>query len=109
MLAFLLISTLSLQQDTDRKQEPRHAMHIKRKEATPQGAILKKLCVRVVRQQEVAAVPEVRGGGPFESQTGHINGGVHQQEENGHNAGNGVELPREKDQLVESRESGGGG
>lgn len=55
----------------------------------------------------MAAVPEIGRGGPFESQTGHIHGGVHQQEENGHNAGNGVELPREKDQLVKNGESGG--
>lgn len=58
-------------------------------------------------KQEVAAVPEIGRGRPFESQTGHIHGSVHQQEEDGHNAGNGVELPGEKDQLVE--ESGGGG
>lgn len=56
----------------------------------------------------VAAVPEIRRGGPFESQTGQIHGGVHQQEENGHNAGNVVELPREEDQLGKNRESGGG-
>lgn len=57
----------------------------------------------------MAAVPEIGCGGPFESQTGHIHGGVHQQEENGHNAGNGVELPREKDQLVRDGEREGGG
>lgn len=60
-----------------------------------------------VCNQEVAAVPEIRCRGPFKSQTGHIHSGIHKQEENGHNAGNGVELPREKDQLVKNRESGG--
>lgn len=53
-------------------------------------------------QHKVAAVPEIGRRGPFESQAGQIHGGVHQQEENGHNAGDGVELPGEKDQLVET-------
>lgn len=59
-------------------------------------------------QQEVAAVPEIGRGGPFESQTGHVHGGVHQQEENGHNAGNDVELSREKDQLAKKTGKVGG-
>lgn len=57
----------------------------------------------------MAAVPEIRRGGPFESQTGHVHGGVHQQEEDGHNAGNGVELPGEQDQLAKNREGVGRG
>lgn len=79
-------------------------------EETRQGARPRKeaACLCVWRQ-EVAAVPEIGRGGPLESQAGHIHGGVHQQEENGHNAGNGVELPGEKDQLVEHGERGKGG
>lgn len=40
-------------------------------------------------------VPEVGGRRPLKSQAGNVHGGVHQQEENGHNAGDGIELPWE--------------
>lgn len=44
-------------------------------------------------------VPEIRCGGPFQGQASQIHSSIHQQEENGHNAGDGVELPREQHQL----------
>lgn len=53
-----------------------------------------------------AGVPEIGGGGPLQGQAGHVHGGVHQQEEDGHDAGDGVELPGEEDQLVRNRDSG---
>lgn len=110
IVAFLLIGSLSEQQHPDGKQAPCHTMQIKGEQVTRPGAILRKEAVCLcLWQQEVAAVPEIRRRGPFQSQTGHIHGGVHQQEENGHNAGNGVELPGEKDQLAKDRESGVGG
>lgn len=59
------------------------------------------------REKERArGVPEVGCRRPFQSQAGHVHGGVHQQEENGHNAGDGVELPWEENQLEKKRREG---
>lgn len=38
-------------------------------------------------------VPEIRCRGPFQGEASQVHSSVHQQEENGHNAGDGVELP----------------
>lgn len=77
-------------------------------EGSRQGALRKEAVCLCLCQQEVEAVPEIGRGGPFESQTGHVHGGVHQQEENGHNTGNDVELSREKDQLAKKQGKWGG-
>lgn len=44
-------------------------------------------------------VPEIRCRCPFQSKTGQVHGSIHQQEENGHNAGDGVEFPWKQHQL----------
>lgn len=52
------------------------------------------VCINIV-----VYVPEIRRRCPFQSQTGHVHGSIHQQKENGHNAGDGVKLPWEQHQL----------
>lgn len=49
-------------------------------------------------------IPEVGCWRPFQSQAGNVHSSVHQQKENGHNAGDGVELPWEENQLEEEKE-----
>ena len=46
-----------------------------------------------------SCVPEIWCRCPFQSQAGQVHGSIHQKEENGHNTGNGVELPWEQHQL----------
>lgn len=50
------------------------------------------LCVCVC-VKKVGRVPEIGSRCPFQSQAGNVHSSIHQQEENGHNAGDGVELP----------------
>lgn len=49
--------------------------------------------------KQVTHVPEIRCRCPFQSKTGQVHSSVHQQEENGHNAGDGVEFPWKQHQL----------
>lgn len=100
-VAFLLIGSLSPRQHPDAKQAPPS------RRANKDGGGDKTRARRGLRV--CAGVPEIGGRGPLQSQAGHVHGGVHQQEEDGHDAGDGVELPGEKDQLVRNRDSGGGG
>lgn len=51
-------------------------------------------------------IPEVGCRRPFQGQAGHVHGSVHQQEENGHNAGDSVELPCEENQLAKKGREG---
>lgn len=44
-------------------------------------------------------LPEIGCRGPFESEACQVHGSINQQKENGHNTGNGVELPRKQHQL----------
>lgn len=94
-LALLLIGSLSPRQHPDAKA------------STPVAAGKQRRRWGGLRVR--AGVPEVGGGGPLQGQAGHVHGGVHQQEEDGHDAGDGVELPGEEDQLVGDRDSWGGG
>jgi hypothetical protein len=48
-------------------------------------------------------VPEVRSRGPLQSQTGQVHSCIDQQEEDGYNAGDGVQLPCEQHQLQMER------
>lgn len=54
--------------------------------------------------EEVTVVPKIGCRRPLQSQTGHVHCSVHQQEENGHNAGDVVELPCEQHQLERKKE-----
>ena len=50
------------------------------------------VCVCVCVTSDMC-VPEIWCGCPFQSQAGQVHGSIHQQEENGHNTGDGVEFP----------------
>lgn len=66
------------------------------------------VCVCVCRVRDTC-VPEIRSRGPFQSEAGQVHGRIHQQEEDGHNTGDGVELPRKKHQLERKARNKGRG
>lgn len=53
-----------------------------------------------LKKPTVTCLPEVWSRCPFQSEAGQVHSSIDQQEENGHDAGNGVELSRKQHQLL---------
>lgn len=77
---------------------------VSRRPSPMTGELRVRACERV---KEVTCVPEIWCRGPLQSEAGQVHSSIHQQEENGHNAGDGVELPWEQHQLERKKNKSG--